>query len=245
VLREVSHLINLNHDNLVSIRKATVKEEAVVVSFDHCKFNLREYIKQYGSIDQLSDFYKNRRYKGQVGRRTQSLDLMRLKSVTYQMLKGLEYCHRNGVMHRNLKPENVLINDKGTVKISDFFMSRICLVPHVPYTPEDPKERERSGREARRLWYRSPEMLFRKTYYSFDVDIWALGCLVCEMCLGEPLFPGESEIEQLIKIFKFTGTPDEATMGVLNKAAEKSFYVEMPKWAKVDLRAATAPRTSE
>jgi len=146
--------------------------------------------------------------------------MSQVKNLGYQLLKALEYLHSQGVMHRNIKPENILIDSDGTVKLADFFMSRIALVPHVPYTPEDPKERERSGREARRLWYRSPEMLFRKTYYSFDVDVWALGCLICEMLLGEPLFPGESEIEQLIKVFKFTGTPDEETMAVLNKTCD-------------------------
>lgn len=111
-------------------------------------------------------------------------------------------------MHRNLKPDNILINNKGLVKLSDFSLSRFAQIPHFPYTPEDPKERERSGREARRLWYRPPELLFRKKHYSFEVDIWAVGCILGELALGEPLFNGNSEIEQLFKIFKFTGSPD-------------------------------------
>ena len=61
-------------------------------------------------------------------------------------------------------------------------------VPHFQYTPEDPKERDRSGREARRLWYRAPELLFRPESYSFEVDIWAAGCLLAETALNEPLF---------------------------------------------------------
>ena len=111
-------------------------------------------------------------------------------------------------MHRNLKPDNIMITSDETVKLSDFSLSRIATIPHFPYTPEDPKERERSGREARRLWYRPPELLFRKKYYSFEVDMWAVGCLLAEMTLGEPLFNGESEIEQLLKIFKLTGRPE-------------------------------------
>ena len=102
-----------------------------------------------------------------------------------------------------------------TLKLVDFSLSRIAAIPHFAYTPEDPKERERSGREARRLWYRPPELLFRKKYYSFEVDIWAVGCLLGEMALGEPLFNGESEIEQLFKIFKFTGTPSQEAMEVI------------------------------
>jgi len=82
-------------------------------------------------------------------------------------------------------------------------------VPTIAYTPEDPKERERSGRESRRLWYRPPEILLREERYSFEVDVWAIGCIIAELCLGEPLFNGDSEIEQLFKIFKLIGSPEE------------------------------------
>lgn len=98
-------------------------------------------------------------------------------------------------MHRNLKSDNILITSDGKVKISDFSLSRITQIPHFPYTPEDPKERERSGRESRRLWYRPPEMIFRKRMYSFEVDMWAIGCLLAEVASNEALFPGESEID--------------------------------------------------
>jgi len=98
-------------------------------------------------------------------------------------------------MHRNLKPDNIMISKEENIKLVDFSLSRIAGIPHFPYTPEDPKERERSGREARRLWYRPPELLFRKQVYSFEVDIWAVGCLLAELSLGEALFNGESEIE--------------------------------------------------
>ena len=88
-----------------------------------------------------------------------------------------------------------MFNKAGVLKISDFSLSRIASIPHMPYTPEDPKERERSGRESRRLWYRPPELLFRKKFYSYEVDMWAVGCLMAEMAIGDPLFNGESEIE--------------------------------------------------
>ncbi len=104
-----------------------------------------------------------------------------------------------------------MVSDNEVIKISDFSLSRITLIPHMPYTPEDPKERERSGREARRLWYRPVELLLRKAYYSFEVDMWAIGCLFGELVLGEPIFNGESEIEQIFKILKLVGTPDSET----------------------------------
>lgn len=81
------------------------------------------------------------------------------------------------------------------VKIADFSLSRAITIPHIPYTPEDPKDRERSGRESRRLWYRAPELLMRKNLYSFEVDIWSFGCLLAEISTNSPLFNGETEIE--------------------------------------------------
>ena len=98
-------------------------------------------------------------------------------------------------MHRNLKHDNIMVTNDGIIKIADFALSRIAVIPHFSYTPEDPKERERSGREARRLWYRPPEILFRKKLYSFEVDMWAVGCILAEITIGESLFNGDSEIE--------------------------------------------------
>lgn len=67
--------------------------------------------------------------------------------------------------------------------------------PIIPYTPEDPKDRERSGRESKRLWYRAPELLLRNQIYSTEIDVWSFGCVLAEVALNEPLFTGESEIE--------------------------------------------------
>lgn len=83
------------------------------------------------------------------------------------------------------------------MKLTDFNLSRVISYPLVAYTPEDPKDRERSGRESKRLWYRAPEMLLRKNIYSNEIDIWSFGCVLAEIALSEPLFNGETEIEQL------------------------------------------------
>ena len=73
-----------------------------------------------------------------------------------QIFQGLNFLHHKKLMHRNLKPDNILVSRTGEVKLADFTLSRLGSYPLVPYTPEDPKERDRSGREARRLWYRAP-----------------------------------------------------------------------------------------
>ena len=82
----------------------------------------------------------------------------------------------------------------------------------MEHTPEDPKDRERSGREAKRLWYKAPELLYRTKNYGYESDVWQIGCLFIEIALGTPIFNGTSEIENLFKIFKFTGSLDKPTL---------------------------------
>ena len=84
-------------------------------------------------------------------------------------------------MHRNLKPENILLDRSCNVTLSDFSMSRLIDGPKTDFTPEDPKERDRSGREARRLWYRAPELLMRRTKYTQEIDMWSVGCILAEI----------------------------------------------------------------
>jgi serine/threonine protein kinase len=114
-------------------------------------------------------------------------------------------------MHRNLKPDNILVSDQGKVILTDFTSSRV-FCQNVEHTPEDPKERERSGREAKRLWYKAPELLYRTKKYGYESDVWQVGCLLTEIALGTQIFNGSSEIENLFKIFKFTGRPDNEIM---------------------------------
>ena len=124
-----------------------------------------------------------------------------------QMLTGLKYLHHQGLMHRNLKPDNIFIDQKGTVKIGDFTTTRMLDIPFQAYTPEDPKERDRSGREMRRLWYRCPEILLREEIYGPKVDIWSVGCLFIEAATGRALFQSDSEIDHLFRMFRLVGTP--------------------------------------
>ncbi|GFO07594.1 cyclin-dependent kinase 9 [Plakobranchus ocellatus] len=108
-----------------------------------------------------------------------------IKFITAQLIRGLEFVHSKGIMHRDLKPDNILLTSKGVVKIADFGMSR-PVNPERVYTPRRVT-----------LWYRSPELLLMATNYSSAVDLWSLGCIVAEMFLGEPLLQGSSEISQV------------------------------------------------
>ena len=96
---------------------------------------------------------------------------------------------------------------------------------------QDPKDRERSCREARRLWYRAPELLLRKAIYSFEIDIWAFGCILAELAINYPLFPAEREIDQLFKIFALVGAPDQENWASLNDSS--NFKPMFPNWPSV------------
>jgi len=128
-----------------------------------------------------------------------------------QLLTGLSFVHHQGVMHRNLKPDNIFITVAGTVKIGDFTTTRVLDIPFQAYTPEDPKERDRSGREMRRLWYRAPELILRDEIYGPKVDTWSVGCLFAEAATGRALFQSDSEIDHLFRVFRLVGTPTAAS----------------------------------
>lgn len=115
------------------------------------------------------------------------------------MLKGLDYCHRSGCIHRDLKPNNLLISPNGQLKLADFGLAREF--PLDPFT--------KMTSQVITLWYRPPELFLGARYYSYGVDLWSVGCIFAEMMLRTPYLPGESESHQLEMIFKARGTPDQ------------------------------------
>ncbi len=136
-------------------------------------------------------------------------------------------------MHRNLKPDNILIDKDGKTILADFAMARMMIRSLADYTPEDPKERDRSGREARRLWYRAPELLLRKATYTQEVDMWSVGCVLAEIATFSVLFEGDSEIEQLFKIFSLLGTPSAYTDTQQLQTSLR--LTPLPQWKEVKL----------
>jgi serine/threonine protein kinase len=113
-----------------------------------------------------------------------------------QLLRGLAYCHRRRVLHRDLKPQNLLINQNGELKLADFGLARAKSVPTKTYS-----------HEVVTLWYRPPDVLLGATDYSTHIDMWGVGCILYEMVAGRPFFPGSSAEEQLHLIFRALGTP--------------------------------------
>ncbi|XP_074849909.1 cyclin-dependent kinase-like 2 [Carettochelys insculpta] len=123
------------------------------------------------------------------------LDYSRVRRYLFQIIKGIGFCHSHNIIHRDIKPENILISQSGVVKVCDFGFARTLAAPGEAYTDY-----------VATRWYRAPELLVGDTKYGKAVDVWAIGCLVTEMLTGEPLFPGDSDIDQLYHIMKCLGS---------------------------------------
>lgn len=122
-----------------------------------------------------------------------------VKCYMKQLLSGLDHCHSHGVLHRDIKGSNLLIDNNGILKIADFGLASVFdCNQSVPLTTR-----------VVTLWYRPPELLLGATHYGVSVDLWSAGCILGELYAGKPIMPGRTEVEQLHRIFKLCGSPSE------------------------------------
>ncbi len=151
------------------------------------------------------------------------MSLKNVKLFLFQLLRGLAYCHARQILHRDLKPQNLLINQKGELKLADFGLARAKSIPTKTYS-----------NEVVTLWYRPPDVLLGSTDYSTHIDMWGVGCIFYEMTCGKPLFPGTKVDDELYLIFKTLGTPTEQTFPGVTTNSEY-LALNLPKFQQLDL----------
>ena len=149
----------------------------------------------------------------------------------FQLINGIDACHRHRITHRDIKPQNILLCNDGWLKVADFGLARTFSVPLRRYT-----------HEVVTLWYRAPEILLGLDKYTAAVDSWSIGCIFAEMATGRPPFTGDSEIGQLFKIFQLLGTPNEASWPGVSLL--RDYQPTFPKWRPKSLKKAV-PRLDE
>uniref|UniRef100_A0A6Q2WQ43 cyclin-dependent kinase n=1 Tax=Esox lucius TaxID=8010 RepID=A0A6Q2WQ43_ESOLU len=177
-IREVSLLKDLKHANIVTLHDIIHTQKSLTLVFEYLDKDLKQYLDDCGNC----------------------IHMHNVKLFLFQLLRGLNYCHCRKVLHRDLKPQNLLINDRGELKLADFGLARAKSIPTKTYS-----------NEVVTLWYRPPDILLGCTDYSTQIDMWGVGCIFYEMSTGRPLFPGSTVEEELHFIFKLLGTPNEST----------------------------------
>lgn len=136
----------------------------------------------------------------------QPIPLMLVKLYIYQLARALAYIHSMGICHRDIKPQNLLLDPgTGILKLCDFGSAKMLVKgePNVSYICS--------------RYYRAPELIFGSTTYTTAIDIWSMGCVMAELLLGQPLFPGESGVDQLVEIIKVLGTPTREQVQAMNQ----------------------------
>jgi len=150
------------------------------------------------------------------------MPMNQVQKYAYELLNGIHACHVRLILDRDLKPQNILIGRDG-LKIGDFGLARMFSLPMRCYTLD-----------VITLWYRAPEILLGTHRYGPEVDMWSAGCIIAEMAMGQALFPGDSEIGTIFKIFRIIGTPSEESWPGL---CELELYkASFPKWPPTDLQ---------
>ncbi|XP_054160443.1 cyclin-dependent kinase 7-like [Oppia nitens] len=177
-LREIKLLQELNHPNVIGLVDVFGHRSNVSLVFDFMDTDLEVVIKDTNIV----------------------LTPAHIKSYILMTLEGLEFLHMNWILHRDLKPNNLLIGENGVLKIGDFGLAKAFGSPNRIYT-----------HQVVTRWYRAPELLFGSRMYGTGVDMWAIGCILAELLLRIPFLPGMSDLDQLSKIMQALGTPSETT----------------------------------
>lgn len=216
--RELQIMKELKHPNIVELKHAfytsgdKAGETYLNVVMEYCSDTVYRVMKHYNKMKQ-------------------PMPIVFVKLYTYQMCRACAYIHAVGICHRDIKPQNLLVDGRThCLKLCDFGSAKRLVKgePNVAYICS--------------RYYRAPELIFGATDYTTAIDIWSAACVTAEMILGQPLFPGESGVDQLVEIIKVLGTPTREQLMAMNpNYTEFKFPSIKPHpWQKV-FRQRTSP----
>lgn len=207
-IREISLLKELKHPNIVGLLDVSMEESKLYLIFEYLTMDLKKYMDTLGN--------------GKL------MEPETVKSYLYQITRAVLFCHTRRVLHRDLKPQNLLIDKHGCIKVADFGLGRAFGIPVRVYT-----------HEVVTLWYRAPEILLGTTRYTCAIDVWSIGCIFAEMATKKPLFQGDSEIDQLFRIFRVLRTPTEENWPGVTQLSD--YKATFPNWTSNNLASQVKP----
>ena len=206
--RELAMLQMLRHENVVEFQEAFVSKGNFFLVFEYVEKNLLEVLEES----------------------PKGLSPKLIRSFVFQMCKAVSYLHKNNMIHRDVKPENLLIDENLNLKLCDFGFAR-----KIKLNKQNNNIDTMTDYVATR-WYRSPELLLSGGIYGPEVDYWAIGCIMGELADGNPMFPGENEVDQLDCIIKILGNLPEDLVNM---------YYENPIYNEKELFKIKKPETLE
>ena len=210
--RELEILKELNHPNIIRLKHYfyTKDEKKETEVYLNC---VTDYLPQTLSRI-LSINYQSRK----------QLDPFIAKLYAYQMLLSIKYIHSIGITHRDIKPQNILVDQKiNIIKLCDFGSAKKLI------------KGQKSLAYICSRYYRAPELIFGSTNYDSQIDVWSMGCVIAELVLGRPLFPGSSPSDQLVEIIKILGTPTKEDILSMNPQFQEQKFpaIKPTPWEKV------------
>jgi serine/threonine protein kinase len=203
LLREISILKTINHINIIALHDVCTSSLPAYLAFEYVDADLARLISNRG-----------RPFRPAA-----------IKSYAFQMIAAVYYLHSHRIIHRDIKPDNILVSRNGIVKLCDFGMARYVTVPMRTYT-----------RGVVTLWYKAPELIL-DGFYELSIDMWSIGCILYELVTYSPLFPGDGQLDQMMRILAVLGTPAESECPGLRGRFFGGLGIEMPEETGNDLAA--------